>query len=693
MIASKDSSVIAPSDQLNDGIRNWLLGARAFSILLAIFVVLFSWQTWRSEKGKISDNLKTTAEVESRALERYFQRHERAIQGLREDILDPDGQLLPDEKVHTLLRKAVSREQDWLSVVINTAEGKIVNSSRSLPSAIEAQQRGRYNADLSRAVEELRRDNRLNIGRAVRGRVTNEWVVPLRLGIYDGKGTLTHVIAAALPLTRPISFWEGVPFPNSGGVAINLVREDVYLIGRYPLPQGATAEEVYGAPRTGEFAQRLAQGKLLASGVYQGTAALTGESVLWGYGRLQRYPLAFVIQAPSTLLWNRWWGQVWPVYGMLAFILLCAILIYRVAVNREISNHRESEIAARKLKESETRLELAVRGSRDGIWDWNVVTGENYFSPRWLEILGYAAHELPHTAAVFFDRLHPDDKDAVVDAVKRHFEQGKIYDLEVRLLHKDGSYRWVHTRGEAIRNDNGEVVRMAGSIADIEERRRTQDALNMAIRQKEVLLKEIYHRVKNNLQVVSSLLAMQGRKASLESRVLLDDSANRVQSMALVHEQLYRSQDLSSIGWRDYVLRLVQHLRQSNEDAARRVAIKVDVDDINLGIESAIPLGLIINELISNAFKHGFPGGRHGEILLRMHRLDSGELELDVTDDGVGLPEGFDLAKVTSLGMQLVLSLSEQLNGTFGHGTSSGTQFTLRFIPDDHLRSTHAVAA
>ena len=419
MIASKDSSVIAPSDQLNDGIRNWLLGARAFSILLAIFVVLFSWQTWRSEKGKISDNLKTTAEVESRALERYFQRHERAIQGLREDILDPDGQLLPDEKVHTLLRKAVSREQDWLSVVINTAEGKIVNSSRSLPSAIEAQQRGRYNADLSRAVEELRRDNRLNIGRAVRGRVTNEWVVPLRLGIYDGKGTLTHVIAAALPLTRPISFWEGVPFPNSGGVAINLVREDVYLIGRYPLPQGATAEEVYGAPRTGEFAQRLAQGKLLASGVYQGTAALTGESVLWGYGRLQRYPLAFVIQAPSTLLWNRWWGQVWPVYGMLAFILLCAILIYRVAVNREISNHRESEIAARKLKESETRLELAVRGSRDGIWDWNVVTGENYFSPRWLEILGYAAHELPHTAAVFFDRLHPDDKDAVVDAVKR----------------------------------------------------------------------------------------------------------------------------------------------------------------------------------------------------------------------------------------------------------------------------------
>mgnify|MGYP003348214042 CR=1 FL=1 len=284
---------------------------------------------------------------------------------------------------------------------------------------IEAQQRGRYNADLSRAVEELRRDNRLNIGRAVRGRVTNEWVVPLRLGIYDGKGTLTHVIAAALPLTRPISFWEGVPFPNSGGVAINLVREDVYLIGRYPLPQGATAEEVYGAPRTGEFAQRLAQGKLLASGVYQGTAALTGESVLWGYGRLQRYPLAFVIQAPSTLLWNRWWGQVWPVYGMLAFILLCAILIYRVAVNREISNHRESEIAARKLKESETRLELAVRGSRDGIWDWNVVTGENYFSPRWLEILGYAAHELPHTAAVFFDRLHPDDKDAVVDAVKR----------------------------------------------------------------------------------------------------------------------------------------------------------------------------------------------------------------------------------------------------------------------------------
>ena len=208
--------------------------------------------------------------------------------------------------------------------------------------------------------------------------------------------------------------------------------------------------------------------------------------------------------------------------------------------------------------------------------------------------------------------------------------------------------------------------------------------VQQALREKEVLLKEIYHRVKNNLQVVSSLLSMQGSKAGAESRGLLEESANRVKSMALVHEQLYQSQNLSSIAWKDYAEQLLQHLRQSNGDVARRVTVRSDVDNIRLGIETAIPLGLIVNELISNAYKHAFPGNRTGEIVLRLKGLEGGAVALEVNDDGVGLPEGFDPGKVASLGMQLVVSLAQQLDSQLEIRSEHGARFSLRFVPDEY---------
>jgi two-component sensor histidine kinase len=228
---------------------------------------------------------------------------------------------------------------------------------------------------------------------------------------------------------------------------------------------------------------------------------------------------------------------------------------------------------------------------------------------------------------------------------------------------------------------------------DITERKVAEERIRAALKEKEVLLKEIYHRVKNNLQVVSSLLSMQGSKGGLESRGLLEESANRVQSMALVHEQLYQSQNLSSIAWKDYAEQLLQHLRQSNGDVARRVTVRSDVDDIRLGIETAIPLGLIVNELISNAYKHAFPGNRTGEIVLRLKGLEGGAVALEVNDDGVGLPEGFEPGKVASLGMQLVVSLAQQLDGQLDIRSEHGARFALRFVPDEYEAARLAAVA
>lgn len=213
-----------------------------------------------------------------------------------------------------------------------------------------------------------------------------------------------------------------------------------------------------------------------------------------------------------------------------------------------------------------------------------------------------------------------------------------------------------------------------------EELKRTATELASALREKETLLKEIYHRVKNNLQVVSSLLTMQGARASDEARALLTESAARVRSIALVHEQLYRSATLSSIRYPAYVRQLVDHLMQTYDPLSHRVPIKVEIDDLNIGVGTAVPLGLVITELISNAYKHAFPGLATGEIRVSLRRLPKGLLRLVVQDSGCGLPP--EPAASSSLGLNLVRMLADQLDGRLEVSSPGGACFTLTFTPE-----------
>ena len=246
---------------------------------------------------------------------------------------------------------------------------------------------------------------------------------------------------------------------------------------------------------------------------------------------------------------------------------------------------------------------------------------------------------------------------------------------------------------------NGRPLELVGCWFDVSERRAAEDRIRAALHEKEVLLKEVYHRVKNNLQVVSSLLNLQSRRAADGvANALLQQSANRVSSMAFVHEQLYRSGDLSSIAFSDYAVQLVTHLRDTQGEGAQRVPVELDLDDVRLGIETAIPLGLVINELVSNAYEHAFRDGRVGLISLWLRKGEAGGLELGVSDDGVGLPPGFSLETSASLGLQLVLSLTEQLGGALDYGTAKphGTRFTLRVrtgVAPDTLEASAAAPA
>jgi two-component sensor histidine kinase len=224
-------------------------------------------------------------------------------------------------------------------------------------------------------------------------------------------------------------------------------------------------------------------------------------------------------------------------------------------------------------------------------------------------------------------------------------------------------------------------------LMEIEERKRTEEALRQdeekikkSLEEKESLLKEIHHRVKNNLQVICSLLRLQRRHvASEESRTVFKETENRVRSMAMLHEALYQSDNLNRISAKEYVHDLTSYLFQSYNAAQQGINLRVEVEDLSFSIDTAIPCGLIINELITNALKHAFPAGRKGEISIGLHCLADDCWELVVADDGTGLPKDIHVRSKGSLGLSIVQTLAKQIQGEMESSVLNGAEFRIRF--------------
>ncbi len=223
---------------------------------------------------------------------------------------------------------------------------------------------------------------------------------------------------------------------------------------------------------------------------------------------------------------------------------------------------------------------------------------------------------------------------------------------------------------------------------EILERKRAEEHLRASLAEKEVLLKEIHHRVKNNLQVISSLLNLQS--GSIRDPLLLaqfQDSQNRIRSMALIHERLYRSGDLAHIDFGPYLRDLTGHLQQTYRAQSQAVELRVESDAVLLDIDTAIPCGLLVNELVSNALKHAFPDKRGGTVEVELRRHSKEQYRLAVRDDGIGMPADIDWQHTSSLGLQLVNSLARQVDGTVELQSASGTAFSVCF-PEGNSRRT-----
>ena len=260
-------------------------------------------------------------------------------------------------------------------------------------------------------------------------------------------------------------------------------------------------------------------------------------------------------------------------------------------------------------------------------------------------------------------------------------ETGSSYQFESRFKRAmDGAYRWHLGRALPMRDSDGNIVLWVGTFTDIDDQKRTQEQLLLSLQEKEVLLKEIHHRVKNNLQIISSLLNLQSEHINEKQCInLFKVSQNRVESMALIHEKLYQSNDLARIEVADYIQDLVYSIFNSYQFDSSVITLKLKLEQVFLNIGSAIPCGLIINELVLNCFKHAFPAGHSGEIRIEFHPTSDNKYTLVISDNGIGFPPDIDFRNTSSLGLQLVNALTNQLEGTIELNTNGGAEFKITF--------------
>ena len=333
----------------------------------------------------------------------------------------------------------------------------------------------------------------------------------------------------------------------------------------------------------------------------------------------------------------------------------------------------------KKSEEAEKRFRSLSSFSPVGIFEADVNGSCIYTNPRWTTITGLTFEE--NLGEGWLQAIHPSNRDGLSKDWKSKAATTDGFYQDIRLNNREMRDQWARTRITALRTEEGKLAGYVGILEDITENKESEDLVRASLAEKETLLREIHHRVKNNLQVISSLLNMQANQISDRSTLeVFKESQNRVRSMALIHEKLYGSKDLAKVKFDEYLTNLANYLFRTYRIDVQAVELSIDIEsDIFLGVDTAIPCGLIINELLTNSLKYAFPDYRKGKIRIRLHRLNERDYTLEVWDNGVGIPTNIEIGNTETLGMQLVTTLTKQLDGEIKLSRKGGTSFVLHF--------------
>ncbi len=400
----------------------------------------------------------------------------------------------------------------------------------------------------------------------------------------------------------------------------------------------------------------------------------------------------------ASLAWMNGFPSSWQHFGFALFTTtVLAILVHivrvktmkrleRLRLQDEISKaelkaalasteeaRRVVENSKRDLMQSEARLRLMTNQMPAVMWTTDAELRFTSSLGMGLSVLGLQPNQVVGmTLYDYFQTTKPE-----FFPIAAHFRalQGESVNYE---LHWQA--RTFNCQVEALYNTEGKRLGVIGIALDVTERKRAEEQVKASLKEKEALIKEMSHRVTNNLQVISSLLNLQAGYITDEpARRVFMESQNRLKALALIHDKLYQSEDLTSIDFSGYIRNLIVHLFRAYKVNAHAITLQLDLDPVALDVDRAVPCGLIINELVSNALKYAFPNGKTGEVRIDLHGDDERRLILAVGDNGIGFPTGIDFRKTASLGMQLVNTLTDQIEGTITLERNCGTTFKIVF--------------
>ncbi len=285
-----------------------------------------------------------------------------------------------------------------------------------------------------------------------------------------------------------------------------------------------------------------------------------------------------------------------------------------------------------------------------------------------------------HSATHNYSKPCNQVKESHICTLEEVKKTGKALTIEHTHYDINGNPRFFEIHGYPVFNEEGNVVKLIEYTLDITDRKAAEEKMKASLLEKEVLLREIHHRVKNNMQVISSLLRLQSRYSEDKKiKIMFQESQNRIESMAMIHEKLYQSNNLVQIDMREYIKDLTTNIFQSYEVNTSRITLNLDIEAVAIGIDTAIPCGLIVNELVSNSLKHAFPDNKQGEVNVIISKYDN-KYKFIISDNGIGISEDVDFEKNKSLGLILVKTLSEkQLKGNIELYRDKGSKFLVTF--------------
>jgi len=444
---------------------------------------------------------------------------------------------------------------------------------------------------------------------------------------------------------------------------------------------------------------RIAQGGV---GTLMGVLVITA-SALWGVlfwmltpnrygtqGRRKLYFFGVLVHVTMLLLafvlpWDRAVNTFVNMGVPVLVLYPLATVLIGIVLNQFLSQ-RETMTA---LVNSEQKIRRISDNLQDGMI-YKVLSKPDgsrvftYLSDSVRQLYGHSPEEVMADSALIYTRVHPDDQGRLAQEERVSTSTLTPFRCEVRVVEPSGSIRWSALVSTPHQEEDGSII-YDGIEFVITDRKSAEEKSLQSLREKETLIGELYHRTKNTMQIISGLLMMQADKhpENTELQSLVSHTRDRIQAISLVHQMLIKSRDLSRISIREYITELASLILQSYEGTSDRISLHLAIEDETFLIDTAVPLGLILNELMTNSLKYGYPEKRRGQIRIVLETSSDQTQTLTYCDDGVGLPQGLNLDKLDSLGLKLIHAIGEkQLHGRIEMHQGPGFHLALIFLKD-----------